>query len=235
MSPMLILTGGPGTGKTTVIKGIVELYAELHGCSLELKDYKKEEPFPFLLAAPTGRAAKRMAESTGLPAVTIHRLLGWNGSEGFDRHEESPLEGRILIVDETSMVDVWLANQLFKALPENMQVILVGDEDQLPSVGPGQVLKDLLRSERIPTVRLTDIYRQAEGSSIIELAHEMKKASFLRTSLRSNRTVHLSNASRAKLLMLLKRLSLMPKRKVIHLKIFRCLPQCTADLQASTD
>ncbi|MBU8879500.1 ATP-dependent RecD-like DNA helicase [Bacillus sp. FJAT-29790] len=175
MSPMLILTGGPGTGKTTVIKGIVELYAELHGCSLNPKDYKKEEPFPFLLAAPTGRAAKRMTESTGLPAVTIHRLLGWNGTEGFDRHEENPLEGKILIVDESSMVDIWLANQLFKALPENLQVILVGDEDQLPSVGPGQVLKDLLRSERIPTVRLTDIYRQAEGSSIIELAHEMKK------------------------------------------------------------
>ncbi|QED50183.1 SF1B family DNA helicase RecD2 [Cytobacillus dafuensis] len=175
MSPMLILTGGPGTGKTTVIKGIVELYAELHGCSLNPKDYKKEEPFPFLLAAPTGRAAKRMAESTGLPAVTIHRLLGWNGTEGFDRHEESPLEGKILIVDETSMVDIWLAHQLFKALPDNLQVILVGDEDQLPSVGPGQVLKDLLRSERVPTVRLTDIYRQAEGSSIIELAHEMKK------------------------------------------------------------
>ena len=82
MSPMLILTGGPGTGKTTVIKGIVELYAELHGCSLEPKDYhKKGEPFPFLLAAPTGRAAKRMSESTGLPAVTIHRLLGLNGTE----------------------------------------------------------------------------------------------------------------------------------------------------------
>jgi len=175
MSPMLILTGGPGTGKTTVIKGIVELYAELHGCSLNPKDYKKEETFPFLLAAPTGRAAKRMAESTGLPAVTIHRLLGWNGTEGFDHHEENPLEGKILIVDETSMVDIWLANQLFKALPDHIQVILVGDEDQLPSVGPGQVLKDLLRSERIPTVRLTDIYRQAEGSSIIELAHEMKK------------------------------------------------------------
>ena len=89
MSPMLILTGGPGTGKTTVIKGIVELYAELHGCSLEPKDYhKKDEPFPFLLAAPTGRAAKRMSESTGLPAVTIHRLLGFNGTEGFD-HDES--------------------------------------------------------------------------------------------------------------------------------------------------
>lgn len=175
MSPMLILTGGPGTGKTTVIKGIVELFAELHGCSLNPKDYKKDEPFPFLLAAPTGRAAKRMAESTGLPAVTIHRLLGWNGTEGFDHHEENPLEGKILIIDEMSMVDIWLANQLFKALPDTIQVILVGDEDQLPSVGPGQVLKDLLRSDRIPIVRLTNIYRQAEGSSIIELAHKMKK------------------------------------------------------------
>lgn len=176
MAPMLILTGGPGTGKTTVIKGIVELYAELHGCSLDPKDYhKKDEPFPFLLAAPTGRAAKRMSESTGLPAVTIHRLLGFNGTEGFDHDDVSPLEGKIIIVDETSMLDIWLANQLFKALPDTIQVILVGDEDQLPSVGPGQVLKDLLKSERIPTVRLTDIYRQAEGSSIIELAHDIKK------------------------------------------------------------
>ncbi|WP_428909223.1 SF1B family DNA helicase RecD2 [Niallia sp. Krafla_26] len=174
MSPLLILTGGPGTGKTTVIKGIVELYAELHGCSLNPNDYKKEEPFPFLLTAPTGRAAKRMTESTGLPAVTIHRLLGWNGNDGFDHNEDHPLEGKILIVDESSMVDIWLANKLFKALPEHIQVILVGDEDQLPSVGPGQVLKDLLRSERIPTIRLTDIYRQAEGSSIIELAHDIK-------------------------------------------------------------
>ncbi|MDP4155797.1 MAG: AAA family ATPase, partial [Bacillota bacterium] len=133
-----------------------------------------EQPFPILLAAPTGRAAKRMSESTGLPAVTIHRLLGFNGTEGFDHDDTSPLDGKLLIVDETSMVDIWLANQLFKALPENIQVILVGDEDQLPSVGPGQVLKDLLASQRVPTVRLTDIYRQAEGSSIIELAHEIK-------------------------------------------------------------
>lgn len=175
MSPMMILTGGPGTGKTTVIKGIVELYAELHGCSLDPKDYKKEEPYPFLLAAPTGRAAKRMTESTGLPAVTIHRLLRWNGAEGFEHNEDQPLEGKILIVDETSMVDIWLAHQLFKSLPDNIQVIVVGDEDQLPSVGPGQVLKDLLDSGRVPTVRLTDIYRQAEGSSIIELAHQIKK------------------------------------------------------------
>ncbi|WP_153123612.1 ATP-dependent RecD-like DNA helicase [Peribacillus tepidiphilus] len=175
MSPVMILTGGPGTGKTTVIKGIVELYAELHGVSLDIHSYKNDDPFPFVLAAPTGRAAKRMSESTGLPAVTIHRLLGWNGSEGFSRNEDNPIEGKIVIIDEMSMVDTYLANQLFKALPDEIQLIMVGDEDQLPSVGPGQVLKDLLVSQVIPTVRLEHIYRQAESSSIIELAHEIKK------------------------------------------------------------
>lgn len=174
-SPMLILTGGPGTGKTTVIKGIVELYSELHGVSMDRKAYKEEEVFPFVLAAPTGRAAKRMTESTGLPAVTIHRLLGWNGGEGFARDDEQPIEGRIVIIDEFSMVDTWLAHQLLKALPDHVQVIIVGDEDQLPSVGPGQVLKDLLASKQIPTVALEHIYRQEDGSSIIELAHQMKK------------------------------------------------------------
>lgn len=174
MTPMLLLTGGPGTGKTTVIKGIVELYADLHGCSLEPNDYSKEDPFPIMLVAPTGRAAKRMSEATGLPSLTIHRLLGWNGSEGFQHDEENPISGKLLIVDEVSMVDIWLANQLFKSLPDDIQVVLVGDEDQLPSVGPGQVLKDLLASRVIPTVQLTDIYRQEDGSSIIDLAHEMK-------------------------------------------------------------
>ncbi|WP_378211169.1 SF1B family DNA helicase RecD2 [Anoxybacteroides rupiense] len=174
-SPLFILTGGPGTGKTTVIKGIVEIFADLHGVSLDSKDYHKENPFPILLAAPTGRAAKRMSEATGLPAMTIHRLLGYNAAEGFTHHEDEPIEGNLLIVDEMSMVDTWLANQLLKSLPTGMQVILVGDEDQLPSVGPGQVLKDLLKTSRIPTIRLTEVYRQAEGSSIIELAHCMKK------------------------------------------------------------
>lgn len=173
-SPLFILTGGPGTGKTTVIKGIVEIFADLHGFSLDPKDYTKEDPFPILLAAPTGRAAKRMSEATGLPAVTIHRLLGWNGAEGFTHDEDEPISGKLLIVDEMSMVDTWLANQLFKSIPDGMQVILVGDEDQLPSVGPGQVLKDLLQAGVIPTIRLTEVYRQAEGSSIIELAHQMK-------------------------------------------------------------
>lgn len=174
-SPLFILTGGPGTGKTTVIKGIVELFAVLNGVSLDPADYKTGEPFPVLLAAPTGRAAKRMSEATGLPAATIHRLLGWNGAEGFSHDESEPIAGKLLVVDEVSMVDTWLANQLLKAVPDGMQVIFVGDEDQLPSVGPGQVLKDLLESGAIPSVKLTEVYRQAEGSSIIELAHAMKR------------------------------------------------------------
>ncbi|MCL6586796.1 MAG: ATP-dependent RecD-like DNA helicase [Anoxybacillus sp.] len=173
-SPLFLLTGGPGTGKTTVIKGIVEIFAELHGLSLDVNRYNKDNPFPILLAAPTGRAAKRMSEATGLPAVTIHRLLGYNAAEGFTHDEEAPIQGKLLIVDEMSMVDTWLLNQLLKSLPDGMQVIFVGDEDQLPSVGPGQVLKDLLKTNIIPTVRLTEVYRQAEGSSIIELAHHMK-------------------------------------------------------------
>ncbi|HET7628361.1 MAG TPA: ATP-dependent RecD-like DNA helicase [Bacillales bacterium] len=175
-SPFLLLTGGPGTGKTTVIQGIVELYGELHGLSLDPSDYKADDPFPILLVAPTGRAAKRMKEATGLPAVTIHRLLGWKGGQlGFEHDEEHPVEGKLIIVDEFSMVDEWLANQLFKSLPESIQVVIVGDEDQLPSVGPGQVLKDFLAAEVIPTVRLTDIYRQEENSSIVRFAHDMKR------------------------------------------------------------
>lgn len=173
-SPMMILTGGPGTGKTTVIKGIIDVYSEIHGLSVEPKDYD-EEGFPFLLVAPTGRAAKRMSESTGLPAVTIHRLLGWKGGSGFEYSEDNPIAGRLLIIDEMSMVDLRLAYRLFDALPEDIQVVMVGDEDQLPSVGPGQVLKDLIASSVIPTVKLDEIYRQAKGSTIIQLAHEMKE------------------------------------------------------------
>ncbi|MBX0318274.1 MULTISPECIES: SF1B family DNA helicase RecD2 [Shouchella] len=173
-SPLLLLTGGPGTGKTTVIKGIVEAYAALHGLSLEVAAYKNKS-FPLKLTAPTGRASKRMAEATELPASTIHSLLGWKGSAtGFEKGDHEQLEGELLIVDEMSMVDAWVANQLFKAIPKGMQVVLVGDENQLPSVGPGQVLKDLLEADVIPTIQLKDIYRQAEGSSIIELAHSMK-------------------------------------------------------------
>lgn len=172
---VMILTGGPGTGKTTVIKGLVHVYAELHGLSLNPSDYaQKNEPFPITLVAPTGRAAKRLAESTELPAMTIHRLLGFTGLEK-DEETEREIGGRLLIIDEMSMVDTWLAHQLLKALNKDVQVVFVGDQDQLPPVGPGQVLKDLLASKKIPTVELKDVYRQAEGSTIIEMAHQIKK------------------------------------------------------------
>ncbi len=175
-SAVMILTGGPGTGKTTVIKGLVEVYAELHGLSLDPKYYaQKEEPFPIVLAAPTGRAAKRLAESTELPAMTIHRLLGFTGQEDKDEETGREITGKLVIIDEMSMVDTWLAHQLMKSLPEDVQIVFVGDQDQLPPVGPGQVLKDLLASKQLPTVELTDVYRQAEGSTIIEIAHQIKK------------------------------------------------------------
>lgn len=173
-SPFFILTGGPGTGKTTVINGIVNLFAELNGLSLDITDYT-QEVFPILLAAPTGRAAKRMNDMTGLPASTIHRLLGLTGQEKDPLMDGKELEGGLLIVDEMSMVDTWLANTLLKAIPTNMQVIFVGDKDQLPSVGPGQVLTDLLGVPDIPKRELVDIYRQEDGSTIISLAHEMKE------------------------------------------------------------
>lgn len=176
-SKITIVTGGPGTGKTTVIKGILHAYAHIHDVALDIRDYKDESEYPFVLTAPTGRAAKRLYESTGLPAVTIHRLLGWNGHQSFEKNHHDPLDGKFLIVDEFSMVDIWLANSLFKAIPDDMQVLLVGDEDQLPSVGPGQVLSDLLASEKIPYIRLNEVYRQKEGSKIIDLAHHIKNDS----------------------------------------------------------
>ncbi len=178
-SPLFILTGGPGTGKTTVINGIVSLFAELNGLSLDPKDYS-QAIFPVLLAAPTGRAAKRMNDTTGLPSGTIHRLLGLTGREKNTSVSASELEGGLLIVDEMSMLDTWLANTLIKAIPTNMQVIFVGDKDQLPSVGPGQVLHDLLEIEAIPKKELTEIYRQDNDSSIIPLAHKIKNGEFPR-------------------------------------------------------
>lgn len=176
LSPFFILTGGPGTGKTTVLDVIVTIFAELQDIELDPAEYTNE-PFPVLLAAPTGRAAKRMKEMTGLPASTIHRLLGLTGSDDEDDLQESErkLKGSLLIIDEMSMVDTWLAYQLLKSVPSGMKVIMVGDKDQLPSVGPGQVLRDLLLGDVIPSKELTEIYRQGDDSSIIQLAHEIKE------------------------------------------------------------
>jgi exodeoxyribonuclease V alpha subunit len=174
-SPLMILTGGPGTGKTTVIQGICHLFAKLNDCALDPAAYEaSDKPYPIRLVAPTGRAAKRMSEATGMPAMTIHRLLGWRG-DFFERDQDHPIEGSLLIVDEVSMLDVWLANQLFRAVPKGMQVVLVGDDDQLPSVGPGKVLEDLLQVKEIPRVELTDIFRQESDSSIVPLAHALKR------------------------------------------------------------
>ena len=147
MAKVMILTGGPGTGKTTTTQGIIAAY-RAYGLKV-------------LLAAPTGRAAKRMTETTGLEAKTIHRLLECKPPEGYQKNEKDPLSGDVLIVDECSMIDIVLMNSLLKAIPANMRLILVGDIDQLPSVGAGNVLRDMIDSGRFPVIRLTRIFRQA--------------------------------------------------------------------------
>lgn len=166
-SKVFILTGGPGTGKTTVIRGILEAYSSLNKIDLEKKD------LPILLAAPTGRAARRMNELTGLPSATIHRHLGLNGDNDYQAMDDY-LDCDLIIIDEFSMVDTWLANQLLSSLPSSTQVIIVGDSDQLPSVGPGQVLADLLKVPSIPKIALQKIFRQSEDSTIVDLANQMR-------------------------------------------------------------
>lgn len=160
-SKVMVLTGGPGTGKTTTTQGII--------MAMELAKLK------VVLTAPTGRAAKRMSEATHHAACTIHRLLEFTPSEGCKRNEENPLEGDILIVDECSMIDLMLMNHLIKAIPLTMRLILIGDIDQLPSIGAGNVLRDMIASERIPVVRLTRIFRQAQSSRIIMSAHAINQ------------------------------------------------------------
>ncbi len=161
---VMILTGGPGTGKTTTTLGIIRVL-QIMGLRI-------------LLAAPTGRAAKRMTETTGMEAKTIHRLLEFKPPEGYQKNENSLLDGDVLIVDESSMIDIILMNSLLKAIPPHMKLILVGDIDQLPSVGAGNVLRDIIDSEQFPVIRLTKIFRQAQSSRIIMNAHRINAGEF---------------------------------------------------------
>ena len=166
---IFILTGGPGTGKTTVINGIIAVYALLHGLDLH-----KSQDLPILLAAPTGRAARRMNELTGLPSATIHRHLGMTGDDDTS-HLDDYLDADFIIVDEFSMVDTWLANQLLSNISSNSKLLIVGDADQLPSVSPGQVLADLLKIPLLPQTKLEKIYRQGDDSTIVTLASQIQK------------------------------------------------------------
>ena len=166
---LLILTGGPGTGKTTTINAMIH--------------YFEAENLSIFLAAPTGRAAKRMTEATGCQAQTIHRMLELSGGPEsavggramFARNEENPLEADVIIIDEMSMVDLHLMQALLKAVVPGTRLILVGDVNQLPSVGPGSILQDMIRSETFPVVRLTKIFRQAAESDIIVNAHKINR------------------------------------------------------------
>ena len=162
LSKVLVITGGPGVGKTTLVNSILRILAA-KGVNL-------------LLCAPTGRATKRMTEATGFEAKTIHRLLETDPKGGgFKRNADNPLECDLLVVDETSMVDVMLMQALLKAVPDNSALLIVGDIDQLPSVGPGQVLADIIASGAVPVVRLTEVFRQAAQSKIITNAHRINQ------------------------------------------------------------
>lgn len=161
-SKVLVITGGPGVGKTTLVNSILKILKAKH--------------LRIALAAPTGRAAKRLFECTGMEAKTLHRLLETNPIKGnFLKNEDSPLDCDLLIIDETSMVDVPLMHAVMKAVPKSAALILVGDVDQLPSVGPGQVLSDLIQSNAIPVIRLTEVFRQASTSQIITTAHAINQ------------------------------------------------------------
>ncbi len=164
LSNVTIITGGPGTGKTTITHGIVNILDSL-GLNI-------------LLAAPTGKAADRLSEATGMEATTIHRLLGATPGGGYNHNEDNPLMGDLLIVDEVSMVNTWLMYSLLKAVPDHMRIILIGDVDQLPCIGPGNILSDLIASNTLPTIRLTKIFRQDENSRIIRNAHAINRGDF---------------------------------------------------------
>jgi len=160
-SRFMVLTGGPGTGKTTITMAIIRIFKQMNR--------------RVMLAAPTGRAAKKMSEATGMEAKTVHRLLEYSPAGGYQKHSENPLACDVLVVDEASMLDIVLAYHLFRAVPEHAVVVLVGDVDQLPSVGPGNVLRDIISSGAVRVIQLKKIFRQARGSNIITNAHRINR------------------------------------------------------------
>ena len=166
-----IITGGPGTGKTTIVKGIIALYKEMYDYK-NFSEYEDGE-YPIKLAAPTGRAAKRMADTSGIEAKTIHRMIGWGQDTEADDILDNEIDAELIIIDEMSMVDTWLFYQLMQNVMPHTRLVFVGDSDQLPSVGPGRVFKDLIKSNVINTTILDTVYRQGEGSSIVSLAYDI--------------------------------------------------------------
>lgn len=166
--PLVIVTGGPGTGKTTIVHSIIKLYLKLNNDSTSLAN-------EIAILAPTGRAAKRLKDTTSMNSQTIHKFLGYMGGNKFTFNKFNKTSARLIIIDEASMMDLSLAHRLFTSMHDDARVIIVGDVDQLPSVGPGQVLKDLISSKEIKTIRLTHIHRQAEDSSIVKLAHNINE------------------------------------------------------------
>lgn len=181
-SGVSIITGGPGTGKTTIVNAIIQVYKEMiHNSEIHI-------------CAPTGRASKRLTEITGIKSFTIHSLLKWDlHSNTFSINEENPLSGQLLIVDEFSMVDNYLLHQLLRASQKIGQIIFIGDEDQLPSVGPGNVLRDLIDSNLINTIRLSKIYRQSESSNIVKLAHHIKNNQSMTDDFQNDVTFYSTN------------------------------------------
>jgi len=180
---VMVITGGPGAGKTTLVNSLIKILG------------KKGQHIA--LASPTGRAAKRLSEVTGREAKTIHRLLEFSpGESGFKRNEDNPLDADLVIIDEVSMVDILLMNHLLKAIPLMATLLLVGDADQLPSVGPGNVLGDIIASEQVETVKLTEIFRQAQGSLIVVNAHRVNRGEFLQLKTSSGKQANLFFISR---------------------------------------